>query len=95
MQKAVVGLMALGRFPSDLEATEEHVAAAANLIEQINRPVSKAEALELVKLFGPDTYFGLAWSLLHLVETCADWPLDFSGLVVEPEWAERLIERCE
>ncbi|MDB6032726.1 MAG: hypothetical protein JWM16_3064, partial [Verrucomicrobiales bacterium] len=31
--------------------------------------------LALVKVFGPDDYYGLAWSLLHLIESAPGWPL--------------------
>lgn len=90
MQEAVIKLIALGRFPPDIEATEEAVDLAADLIGQVRKPISKAEAIELVKLFGPDTYFGVAWSLLHLIETCVDLPLDFADIKSDAGWLERL-----
>lgn len=48
----------------------------------------------MISLFGQDDCFGLAWSMLHLIETSPNWPLadvlsDFSN-----EWIYRLRERA-
>jgi len=37
-------------------------------LKDIARPIAQDEARELAKLFVPDSCFGLAWSLLHLIE---------------------------
>ena len=37
--------------------------------QSVKPPVTDEEAEELVECFGPDDCFGLAWSLVHLVET--------------------------
>jgi hypothetical protein len=46
-------------------------------IEKIKPPVSDEEAKALADLFPAteDDCFGLAWSLIHLVETSPHWPL--------------------
>jgi hypothetical protein len=65
------------------------------LIEAIEKPVSGQEAQALAKLFGPDDCFGLAWSLVHLIESAPDWPqldrLPDSG----NEWIELLRSRAQ
>jgi hypothetical protein len=38
-------------------------------LEKITGPVSDEEAELLVGMFGPDDCFGLAWTLVHLIET--------------------------
>jgi len=40
-----------------------------NLLAAVKTPVSDDEARALVRVFGPDDCFGLAWTLLHLIET--------------------------
>jgi hypothetical protein len=62
---------------------------------KIEQPISDDDARALVKLFGPDDSFGLAWTLLHLIETAPGWPLedvlDESG----NEWVDRLKQRAK
>jgi hypothetical protein len=66
---------ALGPLPTESNASvyavEKHQAA----LEKITPPVTSEEAYLLMTTFGPeygDSCFGLAWSVLHLVETCPD-----------------------
>jgi hypothetical protein len=76
----VAKLAALGRLPSEgfsedqdqlFQAMEQHLSA-------ITRPVSIDEARLLAQLFPTteDSSFGTAWTLLHLIESCPDWPGD-------------------
>lgn len=48
----------------------------------------------MVSLFGQDSCFGLAWSLLHLIETSPNWPLADVLSNCSNEWAVRLHERA-
>jgi hypothetical protein len=48
----------------------------------------------LVKLFGPDDCLGLAWTLLHLIETAPGWPVESALVGLEGEWIDRLRERA-
>jgi hypothetical protein len=55
--------------PDEHSATEEQVDRLSDAIDKIARPVTAEEALLLISAFGPDDCFGVAWSLLHLIET--------------------------
>lgn len=75
MHEQVQTLLALGSLPAEDFADPERVARHQQALHAIERPVTDEEARELLKLFGPDGCFGLAWSLLHLIETAPGWPL--------------------
>nr|WP_228454633.1 hypothetical protein [Streptomyces alkaliphilus] len=57
-----------GTLPSQ-EAGEEEIRNAQELLEGVTPPVSDEEAVRLATFFGPDECYGLAWTLLHLVES--------------------------
>jgi hypothetical protein len=44
-------------------------------LASISKPVSDDEAEALLSLFGQDDSFGLAWTVVHLVESAPGWPL--------------------
>ncbi len=62
----------LGRpLPSEEDNSEEGDEAFEELTEAlhaIEKPVTNDEAALLIECFGDDECFGLAWTLLHLVE---------------------------
>jgi len=66
----------LGPFPSSVVADAETVGTFADLLLSIKEPVTDDEARILVTLFGPDDLFGLAYTVVHLVETAPGWPLE-------------------
>ncbi|MFF5455919.1 hypothetical protein ACFY40_32510 [Streptomyces sp. NPDC012950] len=53
----------------DQDADEEEIARRAEQLEAVPAPVTPEEARALAACFGPDDCYGVAWSLLHLVET--------------------------
>ncbi|MGV9341301.1 hypothetical protein [Streptomyces sp. NPDC003688] len=69
----VADFTALGRLPSEDgapgEALEEAVERAGVLLGLVERPVTDEEARALADCFGDDECFGVAWVLLHLIET--------------------------
>jgi hypothetical protein len=69
----VSDFVALGELPSEDgepdEALEYAVEHAGALLDLIERPVNDEEAHLLAECFGEDECFGLAWCLLHLIET--------------------------
>ncbi|MEU9144909.1 hypothetical protein [Streptomyces sp. NPDC048349] len=83
----VSDFIALGKLPSERgepdEALEEAVDRAGELLDRIERPVTDEEAHLLAECFGEDLCFGLAWNLLHLIETAP------SARVNQPEAAKR------
>lgn len=94
MQTAIEDLVSLGPLPSSTAATAATVQAFEGQLSKVQTPVSDDEARALAKLFGPDDCFGLAWTLLHLIETSPHWPLRdvLDGLA--GEWIDRLRERA-
>jgi hypothetical protein len=59
------------------EATQERIDQYNHLVESIRKPITDGEARALVRLFprGDDTFYGVAWGLLYLVESAPGWPL--------------------
>jgi hypothetical protein len=81
-----------GRLPAE-DAAVEDVQAAQRLLESVASPVTDDEARILVALFGPDDCYGLAWTLLHLIETAPNaLAADYSA-ESENAWVHLLIRR--
>jgi len=72
MRTTIKEILALGPLPASDRASVGQLQSFEAALEAITRPLSQDEATELAKLFGPDDCFGLAWSLLHLIETAPD-----------------------
>jgi hypothetical protein len=60
--------VSVGPLPAD-NASEDVIRHRQEQLEAITGPVTVDEARLLVGCFGPDDLYGLAWTLLHLVET--------------------------
>ena len=75
IRPAVRELVTLGPLPPSDAVDTVVLAKQEALLRAITKPLSDDEARELVKLFGPDECFGLAWVLVHLVESAPGWPL--------------------
>jgi len=90
MREEVRTLLSLGPFPAEDACTVEEVDRHEQAYRAIARPLTDEEASELVKLFGPDDYFGLALSLVHLLETAPSWPLHEAITHAHPLWAKEL-----
>ena len=90
--RAVAELVKLGPLPSSENANEAQLQLLKLLMEKIDEPVSDDEARALVKLFGSDECFGLAWELVHKIETAPGWPLCdvLKKQECENEWVEFL-----
>ncbi|WP_284423960.1 MULTISPECIES: hypothetical protein [unclassified Bradyrhizobium] len=95
MQQAIRALLGLGPLPSSATATTQTIQAFGEQLAKVETPVTNEEACALVTLFGPDDYFGLAWTLLHLNETAPGWPVEGALDGREGEWIDRLRERAE
>ncbi|MFG3041393.1 hypothetical protein ACGFYZ_31265 [Streptomyces sp. NPDC048330] len=68
MRPEVQAFAASGPLP-DWDADEEEIDRRVNQLEAISAPVTADEAHVLAACFGPDDCYGVAWSLLHLIET--------------------------
>jgi hypothetical protein len=84
-----------GAFPSSKEIVLENVKEQENLLHAIKPPISDEEARQLANLFGPDDYFGMAWSLVHLIESASSWPIKECLTDSSNEWVKRLVERAQ
>lgn len=94
MRPEVSYLATLGPLPAERGALPEIIARHQAALQSISRPVSDEEARAMVPLFGQDSCFGLAWSLLHLIETSPNWPLADVLSNCNNEWVARLRERA-
>ncbi len=94
MQPAIVALLELGPIPSSAMATPATLRAIEEQLSKVQTPVTDEEACALVKLFGPDDCFGLAWTLLHGIETAPGWPVKGAFDNLRGEWIDRLRERA-
>lgn len=94
MQYFVKELLKLGSFPSSENPDLVRLEKIQVLLAEIEKPISDDDARALVTLFGPDDCYGLAWTLLHIVETAPGWPLCDVLAGSENEWIERLKSRC-
>ena len=95
MRKEVQELSNLGPLPDCETVEEEQLNRYESLLSRVAPPVSDAEARCLVHLFGPDECYGLAWTLLHLIETAPGWPLHDCLQDTDNPWSERLRLRAE
>lgn len=95
MRQEVQALVSLGPLPDCDTAQEEQLKTYESLLGSITPPVSNEEARSLVRLFGLDDCYGLAWSLLHLIESAPGWPLQDCLKDSGNEWMTRLRLRAE
>ncbi|MEY9845236.1 hypothetical protein [Streptacidiphilus sp. MAP5-3] len=94
MRREVEDFVSAGPIPSE-DASDEEIDRCGEQLKRITPPVSDDEAQALATAFGPDDCFGLAWTLLHLIETApgaatADYQRDPDNY-----WVKRLNARVE
>jgi hypothetical protein len=95
MREEVRQLHDLGPLPSERGTSPELVSEYEQLLRAIKKPLTNDEARALVKLFGSDGCFGLASTLLHLIESAPGWPLKECLVDSTNEWIVELRERAE
>ncbi|MBB5872536.1 hypothetical protein F4553_005970 [Allocatelliglobosispora scoriae] len=84
----VIEFCRLGPLPSELdnsEGSDEALEEIEEALHAIGKPVTNEEAHVLLASFGEDNCFGLAWTLLHLVESSPD-----SAVTEEPQPGENM-----
>jgi hypothetical protein len=86
VRKEVAELLSMGPLPASNVATEEDLNRREAALKAISRPVSYEEALALMSAFGTDECFGLAWTLLHLIETAPTRPRMPEDILLRSEW---------
>ena len=85
---------ALGVLPSESSADIELIKQYDTLYRSIEKPITDNEARVLIKLFGLDGCFGLASSLMHLIETAPGWPLEECLIDQSNEWLIEMRNRA-
>jgi len=95
MQKSIELLIALGPLPPASLADASALKEFERQLAAVQSPVTDEEAGALTKLFGPDDCFGLAWTLLHLVESAPGWPIKDVLAEMQGKWGDVLRERLE
>ncbi|MEU2596385.1 hypothetical protein ABZ678_11070 [Streptomyces hirsutus] len=89
----------LGRpLPSEEDDSEEGDEAFEEMtqaLHAIEKPVTNEEAALLIECFGDDECFGLAWTLLHLVESAPLPPVTSQPSGDSNVWISRLWTRYE
>jgi hypothetical protein len=93
MRPGVEALFALGPFPDSDSATGEDIERRLALLDGIPTPLTGKEAAALVRLFGPDDYFGLGFSLRRLIESADGWPI-WDALEGDNPWIRDLRDRA-
>jgi|HubBroStandDraft_6_1064221.scaffolds.fasta_scaffold389727_2 hypothetical protein len=69
IRKEVREFVEMGPIPDSDSVTEEQLDRLGAAIDKITRPITREEAALLLTVFGPDECYGLAWTLLHLIES--------------------------
>lgn len=57
--------------------------------------ISDEEAVTLCKLLGPDDFYGLAWCVIHSIESTPDWPIPEAIESATDSWQETLKQRIK
>jgi len=83
MRDEVSELVRLGSLPPE-SSQGTAIAERQALLEQITPPLSLSEARALAGILGPDDCFGLAWSVVHLIESAPGWSTSHIPLGASP-----------
>ena len=76
IRKEVEEFLSIAPLPPSGSADEAHVTQLTDALTRISAPISEEEAVHLSSAFGEDDCFGLAWTLVHLIETAPRAALD-------------------
>ncbi len=89
-------LLDLGSFPESSEADSQTLERQEGLAGQSDSASDGCEeASALCAVFGPDDYYGLAWTLLHFIEFCPRVATRGGLAGASNQWIERLRRRVE
>jgi len=87
MQSSILILKKFGPLPKSENATAELLDKYQEVFEKISLPITNDEALVLAEIFGDDDCFDMAWTILHLIETAPNWPLENALQLMNKKWA--------
>jgi hypothetical protein len=94
IRREVHDFVDMGSLPDSHEADEAHVARLEIALMKISPPVSEEEAVLLAAAFGPDECFGLAWTLVHLIESAPRGAPIHRIPISDNQWIRLLRERA-
>ena len=82
--------------PPEASAPEGIVQPYHDALASLADPATDAEAIALLPVLphGEDSLFGLAWSVLHFIETAPSWPIR-DALDDRSWWVTFLRERAD
>jgi hypothetical protein len=97
MRESVTRLVSKGQMPPEASASEEAVDELYAFINAIQPPVSDDEAKALFNVYPAteETCYGIAWTLLHLIETCPNVCSIVNAVPEGNPWVQQMKERCE
>jgi len=94
MRSEIEQLSKIGTLPSEGSAPIALLEKIQTSIQAIKPPITNEEARILVSLFGrEDSCYGLAWSLVHLIESTPGWPIAECISNPQNEWTSLLRDR--
>lgn len=93
VRREILDFVGLGPLPSE-DASAEEIATHQALLERIPTPITLEEARMLLSGFGDDNCYGLAWTLLHVIETAPGEPIEREPSPSENMWIRELWDRA-
>ncbi|MFJ8534909.1 hypothetical protein [Streptomyces sp. NPDC093591] len=93
MRSEVRAFLTDGPLP-DEDAEGDEIDRRVEQMAAIAKPVTAEEARALADCFGPDDCYGVAWTLLHLIETGPNPVFTVRPGPDANEWRHRLWQRC-
>jgi len=96
MRDEVVTLVKRGQLPNENVGEEESWRPWESAVRALPRPATDEEALAVLNVLpaGEDSAYGLAWEIVHFVETAPGWP-PAEALDDRSPWVVLLRERWE
>jgi hypothetical protein len=94
VRSQVVELAARGPLPHELDIADDDLAERSALLASIDPPLSEAESAALLRVLGSDDCFGLAWTVVSLLESTPGWPAESLTWDVDNPWHQRLLRRA-
>lgn len=96
MRTSIVRLVNLGQLPDEAAAEVPHLQEYEAALKDIEPPLSKDEAVALLSVLpsSDSSCFGLAWSVLHLIESAPNWPYREAQIHSSNPWVQSMLERA-
>ncbi len=95
MRHEVRRLVEIGPFPPEEETTDDEVEQFERALLALPEPLTDPEAAALLSVFGGDDYYGLATTLVRVIETAPNLPPDITSRTHANRWIALLHERAE